>query len=72
MFVLIENGNVIAEEQDYGNACELQMVLNEDGRDVIVMDEIDLNVVYKTNDFWDQQAEIAEMQAAAEKGTKLW
>ena len=63
MFVLIENGNVIAEEECYGNACEHQMVLNECERDVIVMDE---------NEFWMQQAEIAEMQAAHEKGTKLW
>ena len=63
MFVLIENGKIIAEEECYGNACEHQMVLNECERNVCVMDE---------NDFWDQQAEIAEMQAAAEKGTKLW
>ena len=63
MFVLIENGKIIAEEECYGNACEHQMVLNECERNVRVMDE---------NDFWDQQAEIAEMQAAAEKGTKLW
>ena len=63
MFVLIENGNVIAEEECYGNACEHQMVLNECERDVIVMDE---------NEFWMQQAAIAEMQAAHENGVKLW
>ena len=63
MFVLIENGNVMAEEECYGNACEQQMVLNECERDVIVMDE---------NEFWMQQAEIAEMQAAHENGVKLW
>ena len=63
MFVLIENGNVIAEEECYGNACEHQMVLNECERDVIVMDE---------NEFWMQQAESVEMQAAHENGVKLW
>lgn len=63
MFVLVENGNVIAEEECYGNACEHQMVLNECERNVIVMDE---------NEFWNQQAEIAEMADAHQNGVKLW
>ena len=63
MFVLVENGKVIAEEECYGNACEHQMVLNECERNVIVMDE---------NEFWNQQAEIAEMADAHQNGVKLW
>ena len=46
MFLLIENGKIIAEEECLGNACEHQMVLNECGQNVIVMDE---------GDFWEQQ-----------------
>jgi hypothetical protein len=46
MFVLVENGKVIAEEQDLGNACEHQMVLNECERNVIV---------WKKNEFEEQQ-----------------
>ena len=63
MFLLIEKGKVIAEEECFGNACEHQMVLNECGQNVIVMDE---------DDFWDQQAAIAEMKEAHEHGTKIW
>ena len=63
MFLLIENGKVIAEEECFGNACEHQMVLNECERNVIVMDE---------NEFWTQQAEIAEMVDAHQNGVKLW
>ena len=63
MFVLIENGQIIAEEECLGNACEHQMVLNECGRNVIVLDE---------DEFWEQQAMIADMAAAHENGTKVW
>ena len=63
MFLLIENGKIIAEEECLGNACEHQMVLNECGQNVIVMDE---------DDFWEQQAEIAEMADAHQNGVKLW
>ncbi len=63
MFLLIENGKIIAEEECLGNACEHQMVLNECGRNVIVLDE---------DEFWDQQAMIAEMADAHENGMTLW
>lgn len=63
MFVLVEDGQIIAEEECLGNACEHQMVLNECGQNVIVMDE---------DDFWNEQAEIADMTKAHENGTKLW
>ena len=55
MFLLIEKGKIIAEEECLGNACEHQMVLNECGRNVIVLDE---------DEFWEQQAMIAEMADA--------
>jgi len=61
-YVLIEKGVVISEEGCFGNAAELQMVLEEMGRKVTVMEE---------SVYWGQMSEIAEMQQAAESGVSL-
>tara|TARA_R110001592_G_scaffold355843_1_gene656943 strand:+ start:280 stop:474 length:195 start_codon:yes stop_codon:yes gene_type:complete len=61
-YVLIEKGVVISEEGCLGNAAELQMVLEEMGRKVTIMEE---------GLYWNQMSEIAEMQQAAESGVSL-
>lgn len=64
MFFLIENGQIIAEESDFGNAAELAMVLEEMHESRIIIKE--------EGEFYDELAEIHEMQIAAEQGIKLF
>jgi len=53
MYLLIENGEIISKEICFGNAAELQMVLEqEEQREITIIEE---------SVYWAQMEEMAEM-----------